>query len=67
MVELNEEFRKLNNLMYETFGDRIPLRQIPQSVTNEEISEAVRQSVAEGRNLLPSLFGYGTHRENRRY
>lgn len=59
MVRLNDEFRYWDNKMYESFGDRIPLRQIPSHVSDDEIFSAVKRSVESKRNLIPEIFGYG--------
>ena len=67
MIELTEELKYWNEKMYEAFGTRIPLRQIPSGVSNEELYTVVRQSLEQGENLLPKLFGYDNTNSTRLY
>ena len=58
MVEFNSEFRLWNDRMFEVFGDRIPMHQIPTSVTNQELFDVCEESIKLGRNLLPERYGF---------
>ncbi|MNN46391.1 hypothetical protein D3C81_1607720 [compost metagenome] len=51
-----KEFRELNALYKEHFGDGIPTEMI--GGTTEELIEIVNKSVKENRNLLPEYFGW---------
>ncbi|AZK45357.1 hypothetical protein EIM92_03330 [Paenibacillus lentus] len=55
-----EEFRELNSILQEHFGDVIPTEEI--FGTFEELNDIVNKSVEEGRNLLPEYYGYGGNR-----
>ena len=40
------------------FGDIVPLRELSQSVTTEELLEAIKISIEKNENILPQKFGY---------
>ena len=42
----------------EVFGDVAPLRELPSTVTEKDLIEAIKKSIKEGENLLPHLFRY---------
>lgn len=67
MITFDEEFIALDDEMFERFGTRIPLRQIPMSSTDEELRSLVRESLARGENLLPEYYHYGTSAEDKVY
>ncbi|AZK45346.1 MULTISPECIES: hypothetical protein [Paenibacillus] len=52
-----KEFKELNKLFKEHFGDVIPTEVIYG--TFEELNDIVHKSVKEGKNLLPEYYGYG--------
>ena len=61
MIATNEqwrEFKRLNENFSEKFGDIIPLLQMPETVTFEEICGAVNKCFSEGRNMLAEIFGW---------
>lgn len=61
-LEFNMKFREYDNAFLKRFGERFPTRIIsPESVTNEQVYEAMDKSFAAGRNLLPEIFGYADH------
>ena len=41
------------------FGDVVPLREIPASVSTNELLDAINKSIKTNRNSLPGIFGYG--------
>ena len=41
------------------FGDIVPLRELPSSVTTGELIEAIKLSIQNNENILPQKFGYG--------
>ncbi|MEK5236962.1 hypothetical protein NST99_14835 [Paenibacillus sp. FSL L8-0470] len=51
-----KEFRDLNTLYKENFGEGIPTEEIYG--TTEELIDIVNKSVKEGRNLLPEYYRY---------
>ncbi|WHX49372.1 hypothetical protein QNH46_01380 [Paenibacillus woosongensis] len=52
-----KEFKELNNVFKEHFGDVIPTEEIYG--TFEELNDIIHKSVKEGKNLLPEYYGYG--------
>ena len=59
MIELNEELINAMKLFNKRLGDVVPLREIPQRVTNEELLDAINYSIMNNHNILPERFGYG--------
>ncbi|MNJ69160.1 hypothetical protein D3C77_654770 [compost metagenome] len=55
-----KEFRELNSIFQERFGDLIPTEEVYG--TMEELNDIVNKSVKEGKNLLPEYYGYGRNR-----
>ena len=58
MIEFNDELKEYMLLFKQTFNDIVPLRQISTAVTNEQLIEAIKQSVEQNENLLPQIFGF---------
>lgn len=58
MLMFNDELKNYLMKFKETFGDIVPLRQISPTVTNEQLIDAIKQSVEQKNNLLPQIFGY---------
>ena len=56
-VGIEKEYLKLVNK--EGNIDIVPLRELPQSVTTEELIEAIKLSIEKNENILPKKFGYG--------
>lgn len=46
-----QEFKKV-------FGDIVSLRELPQSISNQDIIETVHESIKKGINEFPMRFGY---------
>ena len=59
MITFDEEMKKWFRLFFEAFHDVVPLRQISGRVTNEQLIDAIKQSIEARENLLPTIFGYG--------
>lgn len=58
MVEMtNELLTYLRNFQNE-FGDIVPLRELPASITTEELIEAIKISIEKKQNILPTKFGF---------
>lgn len=58
MIEFNDELKDYMLQFKKKFNDIVPLRQISTAVTNEQLIEAIKKSIQENENLLPSIFGY---------
>lgn len=58
MIEFNGELMESMKKFESAFHDIVPLRMIPDRVSNQELIEAIEQSLAQGKNLLPERFGY---------
>ena len=43
----------------DTFGDIVPLRELPSSVSEAELIDVIKKSIEEKTNYLPEIFGYG--------
>lgn len=56
MIELTTEYRALALKFKKQFGYGVPLMQIPDSVTTEEIITVIRESLDSGTDLLPQKF-----------
>lgn len=57
-IELSIELQEAMRKFHDTFGDIVPLRQIP-TTSEEEILVAIEKSLEANRNLLPELLGFG--------
>lgn len=60
MIEFNEALMASMKKFESVFHDIVPLCVIPGRVSNEELIDAIEQSLAQGKNLLPERFGYAT-------
>lgn len=58
MIEMTSELIPYLRAFQKEFGDIVPLRELPASVTTEELIEAIKHSIEKKRNLLPSRFGF---------
>lgn len=59
MVDMTNDLLTYLRTFQKQFGDIVPLRELPQSVTTEELIEAIKLSIEKGENILPEKFGYG--------
>lgn len=58
MVEMTNELLTYLKAFQKEFGDIVPLRELPSSVTTEELVEAIMISIEKKENILPSKFGF---------
>lgn len=58
MIEMTDELVLYMREFKTTFGDIVPLRELPQMASTEDVIEAIKKSLEAGQNLLPTLFGY---------
>ena len=58
-MEMTQELIKYLKEFKDTFGDVVPLRELPSSVSEVELIEAIKKSIEEKNNYLPEVFGYG--------
>lgn len=42
----------------EVFGDIVSLRELPQTISNKEVIDAINDSIKKQVNVLPERFGY---------
>ena len=59
MVDMTNDLLINLRAFQNQFGDIVPLRELPQSVTTEELIEAIKLSIQKNENILPQKFGYG--------
>jgi hypothetical protein len=59
MITFDDEMKKWFRLFSEQFHDVVPLAQISGLVTNEQLIDAIKQSIEAKEDLLPVIFGYG--------
>lgn len=53
-IELIEKLREFQN----KFGDIVPLRELPATVTNQELIDAIETAIKTGTNDFATRFGY---------
>ena len=58
MFELTNELLTYLRTFQKEFGDIVPLRELPASVTTEELIEAIKVSIEKKENILLKKFGY---------
>lgn len=58
MIELTKELMESMDQFKMTFGDIVPLREIPQTATAEQVISAIRKSIEEKQDLLSQIFGF---------
>ena len=63
MIKFTDELKEYMMKYKEHFDDIVPLRQISNAVTNEQLISAIKKSIEEDTNLLPEIFGYGNSSE----
>ena len=57
-MKLTNELMDMIDKFEEQFEDVVPLRQISQSVTAEELIESIQRCLKDNTNYLPELYGY---------
>lgn len=58
MVEMTGELITLLREFQKEFGDIVPLRELPASVTTEELVDAIKSSIENRDNIVAKKFGY---------
>ena len=58
MVEMTTELITYLREFQKVFDDIVPLRELPSSVTAEDLIEAIKISIDNKENILPMKFGY---------
>ena len=58
-MKINAELMEWMDKFEERFNDIVPLRQIKNSVTNEELIASIQLCLEKNENLLPTIYGYG--------
>lgn len=58
MIEMNNELITAMRKFKEVFGDIVPLRELPQDTTNEDLMAAINDSIEQNCDLLPERFGF---------
>ena len=58
MIEVNNELITAMRRFQEVFGDIVPLRELPQVVSNEDLIAAISDSIEQNCDLLPERFGF---------
>lgn len=64
MIEMTGDLLTCLRAFQKQFGDIVPLRELPSSVTTEELIKAIQFSIEKNENNLPQLFGYGELEKN---
>mgnify|MGYP003495969698 CR=1 FL=1 len=54
MIEINNELITAMRRFKEMFGEIVPLRELPQNVTNEDLIAAINDSIEQNRDLSQS-------------
>ena len=65
MVEMNEEIITAMRKFKAVFGDIVPLREIPQDISNEDLISAINDSIKQNCNLLPERLGFKALESNK--
>lgn len=58
MVEMTGELITLLREFQKEFGDIVPLRELPASVTTKELVDAIKSSIENKDNIVAKKFGY---------
>ena len=58
MIEINSDMITAIRKFKEVFGDIVPLRELPQDISNEDLIAAINDSIEQNRNCLPERFGF---------
>ena len=58
MIEMNNELITAMRRFKEVFGDIVPLRELPQDISNEDLIAAINDSIEQNCDLLPERFGF---------
>lgn len=58
MVEMNSELITLLREFQKEFEDIVPLRELPSSVTTEQLMEVIKYSIENRDNIVAKKFGF---------
>lgn len=58
MIDFNKELTEYIIGYNRTFNEIIPFTKLSVDITNEQLIDAVKQSINCKQNLLPDIFGY---------
>jgi hypothetical protein len=58
MIEMNNELITAMRRFQEMFGDIVPLLELPQDVSNENLIAAINDSIEQNCDLMPERFGF---------
>ena len=58
MIEMNRELITLLQEFQKEFGDIVSLRELPASVTTEELVEVIKSSIENRDNIVVKKFGF---------
>ena len=58
MVEMTNELILYLRAFQDEFGNIVPLRELPATVTTEEVIEAIKDSLERKENMLTKRFGF---------
>lgn len=58
MLEMNNELNAAMRRFKEVFGDIVPLRELPQDISNEALIAAINDSIEQNCDLLSERFGF---------
>lgn len=64
MFELTDDLLTYLRAFQKEFGDVVPLRELPASVTTDELIEAIKISIEKKENILPIKFGFDELEKN---
>lgn len=58
-MEITKELRDYMRKFQNEFGDIVPLREMPEGISSEQIIDAIKTCLEKNENLLPVILGYG--------
>lgn len=58
MIIMDNELIVAMHKFQEVFGDIVPLRELPQTVSNKEVIDAINDSIKKQINVLPERFSF---------
>lgn len=56
MIRIDEQVKLFAQQFYEVFGEQLPLRMLPQTMTNDMLCEAVNSCIERRTNDILSCF-----------
>ena len=58
MIDMTSDLLTYLRAFQKQFGDIVPLRELPSSVTTDELIEVIKISIQNNENILLQRFGY---------